>query len=96
MQLIHIIMNDGSRHFGNQPDSVSWYALRDHLTKLRGVVVTNFLTDEVTEVWIDFSYEAHSFTVNNQMGEYWFFVQDPQCPDEVLLAVLGHTGRICK
>ena len=22
-------------------------------------------------------------------GDWWVFVQDPQCPDEILLAVLG-------
>jgi hypothetical protein len=28
--------------------------------------------------------------MNNQQGEWWFFVEDPACPDETLEAVLDH------
>jgi hypothetical protein len=89
-RLYSIIMHDGSRHFGDLPQTVLWHALRDHIEELEGAVVTGFVTDEVTEAWIDFSYRGHEFSVNDQYGEYWFFVQDPECPDEILEAVLSH------
>ena len=55
-----------------------------------GVQVTDFITDNVTEVWIDFVYRGQRFSVNNQFGEYWFFVDKPRCSEEILEAVLGH------
>jgi len=41
-------------------------------------------------VWIDFTYRGHQFSINNQFGNYWFFVDNPQCSEEILEAVLGH------
>lgn len=87
-------MHDGSRQFAALPESVSWEQLRDHLARLEGVVVTDFITDHVVEAWIDFSYRGHDFTVNNQFGEYWFFVEDPACDSEILLAIVAHCQRL--
>jgi len=89
-RLYSVIMHDGSRHFGDLPQTVLWHGLRDHIEGLSGAAVTGFVTDEVTEAWIDFSYRGHEFSVNDQYGEYWFFVRDPECPDEILEAVLSH------
>ena len=83
-------MHDGCRQFGELPQSASWYKLRRHLSKLNGVSVTEFLTNHVTEAWIDFSFRGYQFTVNDQFGDYWFFVKDPNCPDNILEAVLSH------
>jgi len=83
-------MRDGSRHFASLPGTESWDSLRGHLKRLEGVSGTSIITDEVTEAWIDFLYRGHEFSVNNQCGEYWFFVEDPACPPEVLEAVLAH------
>jgi hypothetical protein len=87
-------MNDGSRHFGELPQTVLWYDLRDHIEKLEGAVITGFLTDDVTEAWIDFTYKDHKFSVNDQMWKYWFFVKDPKCPNDILRAVLSHCGLV--
>ena len=89
-KLFNITMNDGSRHFGDLPESLGWYQLRKHIEHLDGAQVTDFITDNITEVWIDFAYRGHQFSINNQFGEYWFFVENPQCSDEVLQAVLDH------
>jgi len=89
-ELLNIAMNDGSRQFGDLPQSVLWYELRDHINRLEGAKVTDFITDNITEAWIDFTYRDHRFSVNDQFGEYWFFVDDPHCPDEILEVVLGH------
>jgi hypothetical protein len=88
--LLSLIMNDGSRHFGDLPQTALWYELRDHIGKLDGAAITGFVTDHVTEAWIDFTYRGHQFSVNDQYGDYWFFVDDPRCPDYILRAVLSH------
>ncbi len=88
--LFDIRMGDGSRHFGDLPQTFLWYDVRDHVGKLEGAVVTGFITDHVTEGWIDFRYRGHAFSINDQFGEYWFFVDDPSCADEILRRVLAH------
>lgn len=92
--IFSLIMGDGSRHFAGMPEEVSWYDLRDHITTLEGAEITNFVTDEVLEVWIEFTYAGHEFSINNQYGEYWFFVNDPRCPESILQDVLTHCERI--
>jgi len=92
--LLTIIMNDGSRHFGDLPQTVSWYEMRDHITRLDGAKLTGFITDDITEAWIDFSYCGYKFSVNDQFGEYWFFVDNPNCPDEILEAVLSRCAML--
>lgn len=88
--MLDIRMHDGSRHFGDLPQVVDWHAVRDHVAVLPGAVLTGFVTDHVTEAWIDFSYAGHHFAINDQLGDYWFFVEDPACSDEVLRRVLTH------
>lgn len=83
-------MHDASRHFLSLPESEPGNLTRDHILKLDGVEVEGYLTDNVTEVWIDFRYKGHSFTINNQFGEYWFFVDDIACPEAVLQIVAEH------
>ena len=93
-RLFDIRMKDGSRNFGDLPATVIWYDLRDHVAKLDGATITGFVTDHVTEAWIDFTYRGHNFSVNDQNGDYWFFVEDPACPDDILLSVLSHCERL--
>jgi hypothetical protein len=88
--VINLPMHDGSRLFGTLPQTVLWHALRDHIATLAGTEITAFITDGVTEAWINFRYEGQSFAVDDQFGEYWFFVDDPTCPDQILQDVLGH------
>ncbi len=88
-------MHDGSRHFASLPEIHSaerpeWHRLHDHAAALAGATLTGFLTDEVTEAWIDFDYRGHRFSLNNQGGQWWLFVADPACPDEILVAVRDH------
>jgi len=89
-KLTNVLAKDGSRKFAELPQAKDWYELRDHLKTLNGAVITNFTTDGVTEAWIDFTYESQKFTVNDQFGDYWFFVNDPNCSDEILTEIVGH------
>jgi len=91
-------MHDGSRHFASLPetydvDHPQWHRLRAHVKTLPGAKLTCFLTDDITEAWIDFRYERHRFTMNNQCNEWWLFVTDPSCPDHVLEVIVAHLER---
>jgi len=88
--LSNTIMRDGSRCFLALRPEADWYAVRDHVVSLNGATLENFLTDGVTEAWIDFSYSGHQFSINDSPGEYWFFVKQPDCPDSILDEVARH------
>jgi hypothetical protein len=90
MELLNLRAHDGSRRFAALPQRVTWRKLRRHLESLPGLKVTGFLTDFVTEGWLDFTYREHKFTVNDQFGEFWFFVEDPAAPEELLNRVAEH------
>jgi len=92
--LTDIRMHDGSRHFASFAQSCDWYSVRDHVAKLSGATLTGFLCDDVTEAWIDFAYSEYAFTINNQFGEYWFFVNDPRCPEPALRMIAKHFGDL--
>jgi hypothetical protein len=96
--LLDVRMADGSRHFGDVPERYDvehpeWHRLADHVRWLAGAVPAAFVTDDVTEAWIDFELGGQRFSINNQMGAWWFFVQDPACPDELMERVLVHFGE---
>lgn len=87
-------MADGSRNFGEIPDTVFFDKIRDYLRNLEGASETAFVSDRVTEMWLDIDYRGHNFAINNQNGLYWFFVDDPLCPDEILLDLLTHFEKL--
>jgi hypothetical protein len=87
-------MKDGSRHFVDMPETVFFDEFADHVEKLEDAEITEFLTDGVVEMWLDFEFQGHKFSVNNQLGDYWFFVEDPDCPDEILLEVIDHFRQL--
>lgn len=92
-RLLDLRMADGSRHFGELPETSDWARLRDAAAELPGARLIRYLTDEVTEVWLDFDLGGARFSINNQQGSWWFFVSEPACPDPVLLQVLDHFER---
>jgi hypothetical protein len=92
--LLKVIMSDGSRQFGELPQTAFWHELRNHLERLDGAELTGFVTDNITEAWIDFTYRGYRFSVNDQFGDYWFFVDDSNCPDEILRTVLAHCALL--
>lgn len=94
MKLLDMTMHDGSRHFVSLPETSFFRKLKRHIAKLEGAVITNYLSDGILEVWIDFTYRGYAFTVNNQFGGYWLFVQDPSCPDGSLVEVAEHCATL--
>ena len=93
-ELFNMKMNDGSRHFVDMPEVVFFDEVADHVEELEDAEITEFITDGVLEMWLDFDYRGHKFSVNNQYGDYWFFVEDPSCPDEILLEVADHFRKL--
>ena len=94
-RLFDLRMADGSRHFGDLPETYDphepqWHRIKAHVERLAGAALTAFVTDDVTEAWIDFSVLGQQFSLNNQQGQWWFFVKDATCPDALLLLVLDH------
>lgn len=89
-------MNDGSCCFMDflPTDIIGFNNLYDYLGTLVGVKKTGILTDNITGAWMDFRYRGHKFSVNNVMGEYWFFVRDPECPDEILNDVVKYCAGL--
>jgi hypothetical protein len=45
-------------------------------------------------MWLDFEFAEHNFSVTNQFGDYWFFVQDASCPDEILIEIIDHFRQL--
>jgi hypothetical protein len=96
LQLHNHIAVDGSRQFLALPESCAWSDLRTHLSALEGVALGEYLTDGITQAWIDFTYRGYRFTINNQFGKYWFFVDDPVCPADLLIELGMHChGFLC-
>jgi hypothetical protein len=89
-KLFDFRMRDGSRNFADLPETVFFDELRHIAKKFEGAKVNGFVTDWVTEVWLDFEYRGHQFSINNQYGDYWFFVENPECPDEILSEVIEY------
>jgi len=92
--LLETKMRDGSRHFVNMPEVVFFDELCDHLEELEGAEITEFIADGVVEMWLDFEFRGHKFSVNNQLGDYWFFVEDPNCPEEILFEIVDHFRKL--
>ena len=87
-------MADGSRNFADLPE-VAWFDnMREHLGRLVGARETEYITDRVTEMWLDFDFQNYHFSVNNQYGWYSLFVDNPECSDAVLTAVIDHFAQI--
>ncbi|MHC5036626.1 MAG: hypothetical protein ACYTHM_04875 [Planctomycetota bacterium] len=89
-EIFDVRFNDKSRHFADLPQTELWGKVRKHVKALPGANLSGFITDWITEAWIDFSYKNHKFTINDQYGDYWFFVEDPECPEEILREVRNH------
>ncbi len=87
-------IKSGARHFVDLPEVVFFDEVADHVEELDGAEITEFITDGVVEMWLEFTYRGHQFSVSNQLGDYWFFVEDAECPDEILLEIAAHFRQL--
>jgi hypothetical protein len=66
------------------------YQLRDHLAGLQGAAITDTIDAPIAGSWIEFTYGGHSFTINEEAGEFVFSVEEPECPQCLLSDVSAH------
>jgi hypothetical protein len=45
-------------------------------------------------MWLEFRFRDHKFFIGNKFGDYWFLVEDAECPDEILLKIAGHFRKL--
>ncbi len=88
--LFDIHLHDGSRQFARLPANSEWNDVREHVKKLPGAELVGLVCDRITEVWMDFTYKNQTFTINDQFCEYWFFIHNPCCQEEILCEVKAH------
>ena len=79
-----------ARHFVDFPEVIFFDELADHLSELFGCEITEFEADGVFAVWVEFEYRDQKFFVDNAMGDYRFFVEDPQCEEDILMEIANH------
>ncbi len=89
--LFDVRMHDGSRHFADLPERVLPSRMRAIIARLEGAQIVSFVASvgEI-EAWIEFRFRGFDFAVNNQNVEYWLFVRQPDCPDDILHEVAAH------
>lgn len=90
-EIFDVRMKNGSRQFADIPEIVLPSRMWTIIARLPGTEMKSFLASvgEI-EAWIEFRYRGFDFTVNNQNREYWLFVRQPECPEEILREVAGH------
>jgi hypothetical protein len=93
-KLFSFILPDGSRNFADLPEFYPWEGLRNHLKELSGSCETGYVSDDVTEFWLDFNFCQNQFSINNQSGEFWFIVKNTDCPDDILIKVIEHFEKM--
>lgn len=93
-QPFNMTMHDGSRHFYGHPTVISWDVLIDHLETLPDLKITNIVSDFVTETWVDFTFRSQKVSINDQHGDFWFFAEDPGCPEEILQEIVTHCMQL--
>lgn len=88
-------MKDGSRHFVDFPVEAAFFdEFADHVEELEGAEITEFLTDGIVEMWLDFTFRGYKFSVNNKYDDYLFFVEDANCPEEILIEIINHFRKL--
>ena len=88
-------MNDGSRHFVDMPVETAFFDdFADHIEELEGAEITEFITDGVVEMWLEFTFRGYKFSVTNQLADYLFFVEDASSPEEILIEVIDHFQKL--
>lgn len=88
-------LNDGSRHFVDFPVEAAFFDdFADHVEKLKGAETTEFDVNGVLEMWLEFEFRKNLFSVANHLNDYRFFVEDANCPEEILLEIIDHFHKL--
>jgi hypothetical protein len=94
VKLLNEIMSDGSRNFLLLPvGSTPPLYLLFRVFTLWGAYPIAYVPS-YSESWIDFRYRGQKFSINNQFGDYWFFVHNSDCDENILLQVANYFQRV--
>ena len=93
--LLNETISDGSRLFLQLPQTCPPSRLLWRIICFGGLP-TAFVSDWVTgETWMDFRYKSQKFSVHNPYGvEYWFFVKNSACPEDILHRLAEYFTRL--
>ncbi len=94
MKLIDERTPDGSRRFSYLPWVADWQSVRDHVLRLSGAKMVNFIGGEMAQDWLDFSYRGRRFLIRARDDGLHLFVDDPQCSDLILYQVGRHFEQL--
>ena len=87
-----IMPGDGSRSFASFCAVGGYLLLKQLVSELPGARIVGYV-EGITEMWLDFDYRGHKITINDQFGEYWFFVKDPTTPEQPLEEIASYFER---
>ena len=52
--------------------------------------IFEFEADGVLKLWLEFEFANNKFFVDNALGDYRFYVEDPKCDEDILLELASH------
>ena len=85
---------DRPRTFVELWDTKDWPDVLAHLGKLPGISDVNFRDVNQNEPPLMFTFLGHRFSFYRADGDYLGVVDDPECPDEILLRVAHHLNSL--
>lgn len=85
---------DSARHFVDFPEILFFDELADHIALLEGCEIEESEFDGVLGVWIRFAYAGNVFHVDNVPGNFRIYVEDPNCPEPILLEIAAHLRKL--
>lgn len=83
-----------SRHFVDFPEVIFFDEFYEHVENLPGAEITEFEADGTFEMWLEFVFRENRFFISNKLGDYRFFVEDEECPEEILLEIAEHFRQL--
>ena len=94
-EMLERIIEGGARHFVDLPVEFAFFdEVANHAELLGGLEINEFLTDGVIGMWMQFEFLGHRFWVSNDLTDYRFYVDNPDCPEAILLKVIEHFRKL--
>jgi len=95
MEMLNELMKDGSLLFAEISEGITWEQLKYHIEGLEQLYIMDFLTDGVTEAWLDFYYYGQIFSIHSpMMGGYLLYAKDHNCPAFMLMELIVHFRKL--
>lgn len=84
-----------TRHFVDFPVELAFFDdFADHLEELEGAEITEFDVDGIVDMALKFQFRENQFLVDIYFDDYRFFVVDENCPEGILIEIIGHFRKL--